>query len=89
MHLMSLEMLEDATGQVMHCMMSVSGGAVKYSAALTVIAHFLVSWRHFAHDGSAGQLEIGSLGVCLSGHEEEFLFESDEGLHSSRVLDSE
>ena len=70
-------------------MMTVAGGAVKNGAALTVIAHFLVSWWHVAHDGSARQLEIRSLVVRISGHEEEFLFEADESLHSSCGLHSE
>ena len=59
------------------------------SLTLTVVAHFLISWWHVAHDGSAWQLEVGSLVVRVSGHEEELLLETDERLHSGHVLDVE
>ena len=51
-----------------------------------MVAHFLASRGHLAHDGPACELEIHALVVRLSGHEEELLLEPDEGLDSGYTL---
>jgi hypothetical protein len=54
-----------------------------------VVADFLASRRHLAHNGPACKLQIHALVVRLSGHEEELLLKTDEGLDPGHPLEAQ